>query len=148
MADLRERAYLALGSNLGDRAGYLAFARTEIGRLPMTCVVALSSVEETAPLGGMEQPGYLNQMILVETGLDPRSLLLGCRSIERAAGRDRVARWSSRTLDIDIVRYGERVVEELDLTIPHPGLAEREFWKREITEIEHLLGEQKGRIQV
>jgi 2-amino-4-hydroxy-6-hydroxymethyldihydropteridine diphosphokinase len=148
MADSRERAYLALGSNLGDRAGYLAFARSELGRLPMTCVVALSSVEETAPLGGMEQPGYLNQMILVETGLDPRALLLGCRSIERAAGRDRVARWSSRTLDIDIVRYGDRVVEEPDLTIPHPGLAEREFWKREITEIERLLVERKGQIQV
>ncbi|MEO8199785.1 MAG: 2-amino-4-hydroxy-6-hydroxymethyldihydropteridine diphosphokinase [Gemmatimonadota bacterium] len=148
MAMPRERVYLALGSNLGDRAGYLAFARTEISRLPGTHIVAVSSVEETAPLGGMDQPGYLNQMILVATDLEPHPLLMACRSIERAAGRDRSARWSSRTLDIDIVRYGNRTLDEADLRIPHPGLANREFWKREIAEVEKLLTEREGQIQV
>ena len=134
-----ERVYLALGTNLGDREMHLAFARNELGLLPTSLILAKSSVEETEPLGGKEQPPYLNQMLLLETGLPPRVLLDACRAIESAAGRVRHERWASRTLDIDIVRYGDITVNEPDLTIPHPGLKDRDFWQREIEEIERSL---------
>ena len=132
----RELAYLALGGNLGDRAGHLRRAREAIARLPETRIVAVSRVEETAPLGGMAQPPYLNQMVLVETGLDPRALLEACQAMERQAGRERGEHWGARTLDVDIVRYGERTIAEPDLVIPHPGVADRDFWQRELAELE------------
>jgi 2-amino-4-hydroxy-6-hydroxymethyldihydropteridine diphosphokinase len=134
------KAYLALGSNLGDRETNLAFARQEIGLFPMSRVLARSSVEETEPLGARDQPPYLNQMLLLETGLPPRVLLEACRTVEDAAGRVRRERWESRTLDIDIVRFGDLSVNEPDLTIPHPGLTDRDFWQREIREIEQSVG--------
>jgi len=132
----RERAYVALGSNLGDRAGHLAAARAALAALPRTRLVAESRVEETAPLGGMEQPAYLNQMILLETALDPRALLAACQAIERSRGRVRGERWGARTLDLDIVRYGHRRIAEPDLIIPHPELSNRDFWVRELAELE------------
>jgi 2-amino-4-hydroxy-6-hydroxymethyldihydropteridine diphosphokinase len=130
-----ELAWIALGSNLGDRARYLAQARAALAALPDTTLVAASAVEETAPLGGRDQPPYLNQMVLLETALEPRALLEACQAIERAAGRERHERWGSRTLDVDIVRYGDRVVAEPDLVIPHPGLPARDFWQRELAEL-------------
>jgi 2-amino-4-hydroxy-6-hydroxymethyldihydropteridine diphosphokinase len=130
-----ELAWIALGSNLGDRAEYLARARAALAGLPGTTLLAESAVEETAPLGGLMQPPYLNQMVLLETALEPRALLEACQAIERAAGRARGGRWGSRTLDLDIVRYGDRVVAEPDLVIPHPGLPERDFWQRELAEL-------------
>jgi 2-amino-4-hydroxy-6-hydroxymethyldihydropteridine diphosphokinase len=132
---MAEAAYVALGSNLGDRAGHLASARTALARLPETTLVAASAVEETAPLGGKSQPAFLNQMVLLETRLDPRELLEACQAIESAAGRIRGERWGSRTLDLDIVRYGQRRVAEPDLIIPHPELANRDFWQRELAEL-------------
>ena len=132
----RELAYLALGSNLGDRAAYLDGARRAVDALPGTRVLAASAVEETVPLAGMDQPPYLNQMLLVETGLDPHALLAACQEIERRAGRVRDGRWGPRTLDVDIVRYGHRTITEPDLVIPHPGLADRDFWQRELAELE------------
>ena len=131
-----ERAYVALGSNLGDRAGHLAAAREALAQLPETEVVAASAIEETAPLAGMAQPPYLNQMVLLETRLTPRQLLDACHEIERARGRVRGERWGARTLDLDIVRYGERHVREPDLIIPHPELPNRDFWLRELAELQ------------
>jgi 2-amino-4-hydroxy-6-hydroxymethyldihydropteridine diphosphokinase len=131
-----ERAYVALGSNLGDRAGHLAAARAALAALPRTRVVAESGVEETAPLGGMEQPAYLNQMVLLETALEPRALLAACQAIERSRGRVRGEHWGARTLDLDIVRYGHRRIAEPDLIIPHPELFNRDFWVRELAELE------------
>ena len=130
-------AFIALGSNLGDRAGYLAYARDALDALPRTRVVRASRIEETAPLGERAQPPYLNQMVRVRTALDPRTLLDACQAIERAAGRMRESepRWSSRTLDLDIVQYAGRSVQEPGLTIPHPGLPERAFWQRELAEL-------------
>jgi 2-amino-4-hydroxy-6-hydroxymethyldihydropteridine diphosphokinase len=132
----RERAYVALGSNLGDRAGHLAAGRAALAALPRTRLLAQSLVEETAPLGGMEQPAYLNQMVLLETALDPRALLAACQAIERSRGRIRGERWGARTLDLDIVRYGDRRIADPDLIIPHPGLSTRDFWIRELAELE------------
>ena len=136
MVAAAERAYVALGSNLGDRAGHLAAARDALAKLPDTEVVAASAVEETAPLAGMSQPPYLNQMVLLETRLTPRELLEGCHEIERARGRVRGERWGARTLDLDIVRYGRRRVTEPDLIIPHPELPNRDFWLRELAELQ------------
>jgi 2-amino-4-hydroxy-6-hydroxymethyldihydropteridine diphosphokinase len=127
-----ERVAIALGSNLGDRAAILGRARAAIAQLPGTRVVATSAVEETAPLGPVPQGAYLNQMLLVETGLEPRALLDALLVIERAEGRVRGARWGPRSLDCDIVLYGERTVREPDLVIPHPELPNRVFWQREL----------------
>jgi 2-amino-4-hydroxy-6-hydroxymethyldihydropteridine diphosphokinase len=131
-----ERAFIALGSNLGDRAEHLAAARAALGALPRTRLVAASTVEETAPLAGMDQPAYLNQMVALETRLEPRALLAACQAIERSRGRTRTEHWGARTLDLDIVRYGDRRVAEPDLIIPHPELPNRDFWQRELAELE------------
>jgi 2-amino-4-hydroxy-6-hydroxymethyldihydropteridine diphosphokinase len=132
----RERAYVALGSNLGDREGHLLAARRALSALPGTSIVAISTIEETAPLGGMEQPPYLNQMVLLDTELEPRALLHALQSIELLEGRRREERWGSRTLDLDIVRFGDRQLNDEDLIIPHPELPNRDFWRRELAEIE------------
>jgi 2-amino-4-hydroxy-6-hydroxymethyldihydropteridine diphosphokinase len=127
---------VALGSNLGDRQAYLRAAREALATLPATSLIAASSIEETLPLGGLAQPPYLNQMVLLETGLEPRTLLEALQEIERTQGRRRSERWGARTLDLDIVRFGNRRVMEPDLIIPHPELSNRDFWHRELAEIE------------
>jgi 2-amino-4-hydroxy-6-hydroxymethyldihydropteridine diphosphokinase len=131
-----ERAYIALGSNLGDREEHLAAARAALAALPATRWIAASSVEETQPLAGMDQPPYLNQMVLLETSLEPRTLLAACQAIERSRGRVRTEHWGPRTLDLDIVRYGGRRIADPDLIIPHPELPNRDFWIRELAELE------------
>jgi 2-amino-4-hydroxy-6-hydroxymethyldihydropteridine diphosphokinase len=131
-----ERAYIALGSNLGDREEHLAAARAALAALPATRLVAASAVEETQPLAGMDQPAYLNQMVLLETSLEPRALLAACQAIERSRGRVRTEHWGPRTLDLDIVRYGGRRIADPDLIIPHPELPNRDFWIRELAELE------------
>ena len=132
----RERAYVALGSNLGDRAGHLRAAREALARLPRTTLVAETAIEETAPLGGLSQPSYLNQMIVLDTELTPRALLEALHDIERREGRVRESHWGSRTLDLDIVRYGDQQIDEPDLIIPHPELPNRDFWLRELAELQ------------
>ncbi|HUF27685.1 MAG TPA: 2-amino-4-hydroxy-6-hydroxymethyldihydropteridine diphosphokinase [Gemmatimonadaceae bacterium] len=128
-------AYIALGSNLGDRAAHLDMARAAIAALDRTAVLAISSVEETAPLGPIPQDPYLNQMIAVTTELSPRELLERLHGIERSAGRERRERWGPRTLDLDIVLFERQAVDEPGLTVPHPELANRDFWQREILEL-------------
>ena len=130
---------MALGSNVGDRAAHLAHARDQLAALSGTHVVAVSRVEETAPLGPVPQGAYLNQMVLLETTLTPEALLAECRAIEAERGRERRERWGPRTLDLDIVRFGVREVHEAGLTIPHPELPRRDFWLREIAELETLI---------
>lgn len=128
--------FLALGSNMGDRAAHLASAREALARLPRTGLLAASRVEETLPLDGRVQPRYLNQMVMLDTALTPHQLLDACLRIERDAGRTRNGgRWASRTLDIDIVFFGERTISDERLTIPHPELPNRDFWHRELEEL-------------
>jgi 2-amino-4-hydroxy-6-hydroxymethyldihydropteridine diphosphokinase len=131
-----ERVYVALGSNVGDREAHLAHARHRLSSLPHTRLVAISAVEETAPLGPAGQAPYLNQMVLVLTALEPSELLAHCRTIEEEEGRRRTEHWGPRTLDLDIVRFGERSVQLPDLTIPHPELPNRDFWQRELVQID------------
>ena len=131
-----ERVYVALGSNVGDRAAHLAYARARLAALPRTRLVGESRVEETAPLGSVPQGPYLNQMVLLETALEPAELLDQLHAIESERGRERRIRWGPRTLDLDIVRFGRRVVRERDLVIPHPELPNRPFWQRELAELD------------
>ena len=135
---MRDIAYLALGSNVGDRAGYLAAAREALARLPQSRVLAVSSADETAPLGGAATGIFLNQMIALETELSPRALLDAIHMIERDSGRERTIRWGDRTLDIDIVRFAHQQVHEPDLQVPHPELPNRDFWQRELAELERM----------
>lgn len=129
---MRDIAYIALGSNLGDRAGFLEQARRALATLPGTRLLRASSVEETIPLGDVPQGPYLNQMVAVETTLSPRELLDALHDIERAAGRERTVRWGPRTLDLDIVMFDAQTIDEPGLTVPHPELAHRDFWRREL----------------
>ena len=133
-----ERVYVALGSNVGDRAAHLAYARDRLATLPGTRVVAASRVEETAPIGPVPQGAFLNQMLLLETTLEPAELLGHLHAIESERGRVRRAavRWGPRTLDLDIVRFGDRVMRDPALVIPHPELPNRAFWQHELAELD------------
>ena len=132
---MRDIAYIALGSNLGDRAAYLAAARAALAELPGSRVLATSCVEETEPVGGVPQGPYLNQIVALETTLAPRELLDALHEIERSAGRVRDVRWGPRTLDLDIVMFEKQTVNEPDLIVPHPQLPHRDFWQRELAEL-------------
>ena len=132
MADV---VYVALGSNLGDRHAALAAARDAIAATPGCELLAVSAVEETAPIGPADQPPYLNQMARVRTTLSPAALLDRLQEIERAAGRVRAERWGPRTLDLDVVLIEGRTVDTDRLTVPHPELARRDFWQRELAEL-------------
>jgi 2-amino-4-hydroxy-6-hydroxymethyldihydropteridine diphosphokinase len=128
-------AYIALGSNLGDRHRALASARTALAALPGSRVLAESTIEETPAIGPIAQGNYLNQMIALETSLEPEPLLDALLRIEREHGRVRTERWGARTLDLDIVRYGDRVLCSGRLTVPHPEIHNRDFWQRELIEL-------------
>jgi 2-amino-4-hydroxy-6-hydroxymethyldihydropteridine diphosphokinase len=117
------RAFVALGSNLGDRWAYL---RGGLAQLPD--VVAVSPVYETGPVGGPPGQGpYLNLVAELSTAATPRELLAAARQAEAAAGRTRHERWGPRTLDVDILLVGDLVVDETDLQVPHPRMWERGF---------------------
>jgi 2-amino-4-hydroxy-6-hydroxymethyldihydropteridine diphosphokinase len=118
-----ERAFLGLGSNLGDRWQYL---RDAVGNLPD--VIRVSPVYETDPVGGPDGQGpYLNLVVELATALSPRQLLEAAQVAEAAAGRQRSTRWGPRTLDVDVLLVGEQVVNDGDLVVPHPRMWEREF---------------------
>ena len=117
------RAFLGLGSNLGDRWANL---RAAVDALPD--VVAVSPVYETDPVGGPDAQGpYLNCVVMLITDRTPRQLLSVCRELETAAGRVRGERWGPRTLDVDVLLVGDAVVDDPDLQVPHPRMWERPF---------------------
>jgi 2-amino-4-hydroxy-6-hydroxymethyldihydropteridine diphosphokinase len=132
---VKDIAYVALGSNLGQREVFLAQARDAIARLAGTRVLGQTEVLETAPIGPIAQGPFLNQMIAIETVLAPSDLLAELQRIEADAGRVRDARWGPRTLDLDIVLFENQAVREPGLTVPHPELSNRDFWLRELTEL-------------
>lgn len=132
---MRDVAYIALGSNLGQREVFLAEARRAIAALAQTKVLGQTEAEETAPIGPVAQGPFLNQMIAIETELSPQDLLSELKQIEIRAGRVRAARWGPRTLDLDIVLFEKQVVHEPGLTVPHPELSNRDFWLRELAEL-------------
>lgn len=120
-------AYLSIGSNLGDREAHLALAMRRLAALPETTLVAVSPVLETDPVGPPPQGPYLNAAVHLRTGLAPRALLAALLAIERDAGRVRTVRNAARPLDLDLLFYGARVLDEPGLTVPHPRIAERSF---------------------
>jgi 2-amino-4-hydroxy-6-hydroxymethyldihydropteridine diphosphokinase len=132
---LKDVAYIALGSNIGDRREHLARGRAGMAAIAHSRVIAESSIEETVPLGPIVQSSFLNQMIALETTLEPRELLAQLQAIEEREGRVRLERWGPRTLDLDIVRFERQSISEPALIVPHPELPNRDFWQRELAEL-------------
>src|SRR5258706_968273 len=120
-------AFVALGSNLGDPAQQIRSALRAVAALPGTRLVRLSSFYRNPPEGGLAQPEFVNAVAQIETRAGPRELLDRLLEIERAHGRERDHPNSSRTLDLDVVLYGDQVVREPGLTIPHPRMFDRPF---------------------
>ena len=120
-------AVISIGSNLGDRFSYLQTAVTSICQHPKISNVKVSSVYETKPVGGVEQGDFLNAAISLDTELKPIELLKFAQQLENQAKRVREVRWGPRTLDVDILTYGNEVLSSEELTLPHPRIAERAF---------------------
>ena len=116
------RAYIGLGANLGDRE---ATIRAALAALPD--VVAVSELRETAPVGVVDQPPFLNGAAALETELSARELLDALLEVERRLGRERRERWGARTIDLDLLLYADETIDEPGLTVPHPRLHERRF---------------------
>ena len=116
------RAFVGLGSNLGDRRAFLTAA---VRALPNK--VAVSGVYKTAPIGGPAQGPFLNLVVEMRTSVGPYDLLAICQQLEASAGRARTERWGPRTLDVDVLLYGEFELDDTELTIPHPRMNERAF---------------------
>ena len=144
------RAFVGLGSNLGDREALLRRAVAAIAELPGTDVTAVSSFRDTDPVGIVDQPRFLNGVAEVETSLPPRELLGGLLAIERSLGRQRggVPRGGPRTVDLDLLLYGDGRISAPGLEIPHPRLAERRFVLEPLAELDpELEVPAKGRVQ-
>ena len=119
---------LGLGSNLGDRVGNLLVALSELRRLPRTTLGKVSDFTETSPVGGPAgQASYFNGAAVVETALSPAELLAGLQSIENSLGRVRNERWGPRAIDLDLLLYGQDVIDMANLVVPHPRMPERRF---------------------
>jgi len=126
-----ERVFVALGSNLGDRQALLDEAARRVARLPETRVISVAPVIQTAALlppgSTIGQPDYLNTVAELRTGFEPGPLLVALKGIERAMGRTVTTRWAPRLIDLDLILFGDRVLESAELQVPHPGLASRRF---------------------
>jgi len=130
------RAYVGLGANLGTREDTIRHAVDLLGSHPEVDLVAVSTLHETEPWGPVEQPPFLNGAAAVETGLEPRALLDVLLEVERRLGRVRDERWGPRTIDLDLLLYGDAVVDEPGLTVPHPRLRERAFALEPLLELD------------
>ena len=129
-------AFIALGSNVGDREAHLAAALEKLCGLPGTRVLKISRWIETEPQGGPPQPPFLNGAAEIQTALEPRALLERLQQIERELGRPADhPRWAARTIDLDILSYGHTIIDEPGLTIPHPLMHERRFALEPMAEI-------------
>jgi 2-amino-4-hydroxy-6-hydroxymethyldihydropteridine diphosphokinase len=140
-------AYVGLGSNLGDREATLREALRHLDSVDGIAVVAVSSFRETDPVGVLDQPRFVNAAAEVETSLRPHDLLDRLLEVERALGRDRAReeRWGPRTVDLDLLLYGDETVEEPGLEVPHPRLAERAFVLEPLLELDPELRLPNGR---
>ncbi|GAC1449486.1 MAG: 2-amino-4-hydroxy-6-hydroxymethyldihydropteridine diphosphokinase [Desulfuromonadaceae bacterium] len=133
---METEAYIALGSNLGDRELNLLRAVTEVGRLPGSRVTALSSFYETSPVGTVDQDAFYNAVLRLSTRLDARSLLAHLLRIEdEIFKRSRTIHQGPRRIDLDLLLYGNRAINEENLVVPHPRLAERRFVLQPLCEI-------------
>ena len=141
------RAYVGLGSNLGEREATLWKALEGLGATEGIEVVAVSSFRETDPVGVVDQPRFVNAAAALETSLRPRELLDRLLDVERALGRDRAVeeRWGPRTVDLDLLLYGGESIDEPGLEVPHPRLAERAFVLEPLLELDPDLRLPDGR---
>jgi 2-amino-4-hydroxy-6-hydroxymethyldihydropteridine diphosphokinase len=131
------RAYVGLGANLGDREATMRAALELLAQVEGVDVLEVSSFRETEPVGVLDQPRFLNAAAAVETTLSPRELLDTLLGVERALGRIREGpRFGPRTIDLDLLLYGEEIVDEAGLTVPHPRLHERPFALEPLHELE------------
>ena len=130
------RAYIGLGANLGGREETLRQAIAMLAATDRVAVIRVSELRETDPVGMVDQPRFLNGAVAVETALAPRELLETLLRIERELGRVRGERWGPRTIDLDLLLYGDEVVDEPGLTVPHPRLHERRFALEPIAELD------------
>ena len=132
------RAYVGIGSNLGDRVEIVRRALELLGEADGVEVVAVSTLRETEPWGPVAQPPFLNGAAALETRLGPEALLATLLSVEQTLGRRRdgaAARWGPRTIDLDLLLYGERTLDLPGLTVPHPRLHERRFALEPLAEL-------------
>jgi len=125
--------YISAGSNIGNREANLDFGARRLGERGK--LIRMSSVFETEPVGYADQPWFLNQVFELETALTPHELLVWCNEIERDGGRVRTFPNAPRTLDLDILLYGDQVISDPDLIIPHPRMTERRFVLEPLAEI-------------
>jgi 2-amino-4-hydroxy-6-hydroxymethyldihydropteridine diphosphokinase len=138
----REAVYIGFGSNVGNRVDFCDRTVTLLSLLPHSQVTGVSLLYETEPVNDGANPGnhwFLNGVVRLETDIAPRSLLETLREIERSLGRDEDNRSGPRTIDLDILFYGERVIDEPGLTIPHPRLHQRRFVLMPLSELDPLL---------
>ncbi len=119
--------YIGLGSNLDNPAAQIAGAMTELAVLPETDLVKCSSLYRSAPLGPQDQPEFINAVVQLETGLSAAMLLTQLQQIEQTHGRTRAVHWGPRTLDLDLLLYGNMKIKTENLTVPHPHIATRSF---------------------
>jgi 2-amino-4-hydroxy-6-hydroxymethyldihydropteridine diphosphokinase len=133
------RAFVGLGSNLGEREAMIRAALEELSRLPETTLERASSLYDTEPVGETEQPNFLNAVAQLETGLSARQLLWNLLLIERRLGRVRTRRWGPRSIDLDLLLYGGEVLDEPGLQVPHPELLRRSFVLVPLVELDPLV---------
>lgn len=129
------RAFLCIGSNMGDRGYYLRETCKRLEASPQVRVVRRSRIYETKPWGKTDQDNFWNQVLEIETSLLPLELLDFCQEIERSLGRERIVHWGPRTIDIDLLNYDNKVWKDERLTLPHPYMEEREFVLAPLREI-------------
>lgn len=129
------RVFIGLGSNLANPQTQVLSAQQDLASMPMTQWISISSLYKSPPMGPQDQPDYINAVVALETTLSPYDLLSQLQQIEQHHGRIKKRHWGERTLDLDILLYGEQQIDEADLQIPHKGIAERAFVLYPLAEI-------------
>ncbi|MFA5975975.1 MAG: 2-amino-4-hydroxy-6-hydroxymethyldihydropteridine diphosphokinase [Elusimicrobiota bacterium] len=138
------KAYIALGSNLGNRRAWITQALDRLAQTPEIHLQAVSLLTETKPVGPLDQPDFINGVAEIETTLEPLELLDRLLAVEQSLGRIRQKRWGPRTIDLDILFYGDQTVNHPRLVIPHPELKNRPFLQAALAELGVCTGEPHG----
>ena len=132
-------AFIGLGSNLGERETLIRLALDDLGRVPHSRLERVSALYDTEPVGEVDQPSFLNAVAQIDTELTPGQLLWNLQLIERRLGRTKGRRWGPRTMDLDLLLYGDQVIDQPDLKVPHPEMTRRAFVLVPLLEIDPSL---------
>jgi len=133
------KIFIGLGSNLGERESMIRLALEDLSRLPETRLLRASSLYDTEPVGEVDQPNFLNAVAQLDSELGARQILWNLHLIEKRLGRVRTQRWGPRTIDLDLLLYGDEVIDEPELRVPHPELALRSFVLVPLVELDPML---------